>query len=388
MTIIRAPKPAWRALFAALLGLALTVCAVPAATADPSGGANRIAGSGGGTGVTVLCADSGFGCTRGGYDGTAAQIGGNGWATWQYWSAGSAYGTNQRHNCTTYAAYRLQQNGYPFPGWTANARDWDTRAWNGNPRVLVDQTPAVGAIAQWNRDWGHVAYVEVVTADYVEVTSDNFNGGTNHLRVARTSPHWPDNFIHFKDVAPAASNPLARYAGHIVQWDGDTKVQRTAWLVTPDLKRLWIPDIATYNCLKAQGAPGPDVLPAATLDQLTDQTDLWAACGDTLSPNRVLRQNMSLTSADGRYRLWMQGDGNLVLYGPSGRALWANYRFTSSLVVMQGDGNLVTYGSSGASWASNTAGTGANRLVVQNDGNLVLYAGSRPVWSSNTAGRT
>ena len=97
---------------------------------------------------------------------------------------------------------------------------------------------------------------------------------------------------------------------------------------------------------------------------------------------------MHLTSSDGRYTLWMQGDGNLVLYGPSGRAQWANHRFSSSFVVMQGDGNLVTYGGSGATWASNTWGSGADRLVVQSDGNLVLYAGSRPVWASNTAGRT
>ena len=29
-----------------------------------------------------------------------------------------------RHNCTTYAAYRLQQNGYGYPGWTDNANGW------------------------------------------------------------------------------------------------------------------------------------------------------------------------------------------------------------------------------------------------------------------------
>ncbi|HEV2787192.1 MAG TPA: GDSL-type esterase/lipase family protein, partial [Solirubrobacteraceae bacterium] len=50
-----------------------------------------------------------------------------------------------------------------------------------------------------------------------------------------------------------------------------------------------------------------------------------------------------LRSADGRYRLVMQKDGNLVLYGPSGRALWAsNTRGRGSHHVrMQADGNLV-----------------------------------------------
>jgi hypothetical protein len=174
-----------------------------------------------------------------------------------------------------------------------------------------------------------------------------------------------------------------------VQWNGDTKAQKTAWLVTPDLKRLWVPDSGTYYCLKNRGVAGPDVLPSGTLDRLTDQTNMWAACGDTLAVNRVLRRNMYLTSGDGRYRLWLQGDGNFVLYGPSGRALWANNRFNTAFVIMQGDGNLVGYTDSRVpTWASNTNGSGGNRLVVQNDGNLVIYSSTRAVWASNTAGRT
>ena len=37
---------------------------------------------------------------------------------------------------------------------------------------------------------------------------------------------------------------------------------------------------------------------------------------------RVLRRDMYLQWSDGRYRFWLQSDGNLVLYGPSGRPLW------------------------------------------------------------------
>jgi hypothetical protein len=131
------------------------------------------------------------------------------------------------------------------------------------------------------------------------------------------------------------------------------------------------------------------VLPAGVLDRLADQRGQWAACGDTLGVSRVLRRNMYLSSADGRYRLWLQGDGNIVLYGPSGRALWANNRLTTDMLIMQGDGNLVGYSNAGGStWASNTTGSGGNRLVVQNDGNLVIYSATRAVWATNTAGRT
>jgi hypothetical protein len=122
---------------------------------------------------------------------------------------------------------------------------------------------------------------------------------------------------------------------------------------------------------------------------LPDQTNLWAACGDTLAVNRILRRDMYLRSSDGRYSFWLQGDGNLVLYGPSGRALWATNRFNTDFLVMQGDGNLVGYTNGGApTWASNTAGRGGDRFVVQNDGNLVIYSPTRAVWASNTAGRT
>lgn len=181
----------------------------------------------------------------------------------------------------------------------------------------------------------------------------------------------------------------AAYAGHIVQWDGDTKAQKTAWYVTPDHRRIWISSIDAYNGLKRRGVPGPVVLPASTLDQLPDQWGKWAPGFDRLDTNQVLRRGMHLKSGDGRYTLWLQIDGNTVLYGPSGRALWANYRYATNFVIMQGDGNFVSYTDGGSpTWASNTGGRGAGTLVVQNDGNLVVYAGGRAVWASNTAGRT
>ena len=182
---------------------------------------------------------------------------------------------------------------------------------------------------------------------------------------------------------------LGTYANHLVQWDGDTKAQKTAWLVTPDLRRLWVPDASTWNCLKSRAYHGPDLLQSSALHRLPDQTNMWAACGDSLAVNRVLRRNMYLKSGDGRYTFWLQGDGNLVLYGPSGRALWSNNRLTTDFLIMQGDGNVVGYTNTGTpTWASNTTGRGGNRLVVQNDGNLVLYSAARAVWASNTVGRT
>jgi len=201
----------------AVLPLALVVACwlvllVPAAGASPASTSHPIAGGGGGTGVVVLATDPGFAAAGGGYNGTAAQIdnGGYGWSSSRYWAYGTAYGTNQRHNCTTYAAFRLQYNAFPYPGWTADATGWATQAWAHGTNV--DQTPAVGSIAQWNL--GHVAYVEQVLPDGIVTTSDSWGGGTDHLKIATTSPRWPDNFIHFKDIGwPPADGSFVQVSG-------------------------------------------------------------------------------------------------------------------------------------------------------------------------------
>jgi hypothetical protein len=80
-----------------------------------------------------------------------------------------------------------------------------------------------------------------------------------------------DVYLH-RPAPPSVPPPSAasQYAGHIVQWNGDRNPQKTAWLVGPDGKRYWIPTIAIYWCLKEQGHAGPDILPAATLEQLPD----------------------------------------------------------------------------------------------------------------------
>lgn len=367
---------------AGLLAASGTAMGAAAPTTHPIAGPNAY-------GVVTVCGpNAGYACTADGYDGTSAQIGGNGWAPWQYWSIGTPSTAPQRHNCTTYAAYRLQRNGAPFPGWTADASDWDTSAQALGTRV--DQTPAVGAIAQWNNN--HVAYVEAVTSDYVEVTDDSYAANvTRRLRIPLSGASRPDNYIHFKDVAtPAPAVDFARYANTLVRVDGDTA---TTWFVTPDLRRLWVPDGGTYLELKARGFAGPYSLPASSISRLPDLMGQWVASGASWGVNRSLRRGMSVRSSDGRYLFAMQGDGNLVLYGPSGRALWATSWATGAWpaqesVIFQGDGNLVTYGGGRAIWASGTAGRGGNQFVVQSDGNLVIYGGGRAIWASNTAGRT
>ena len=95
----------------------------------------------------------------------------------------------------------------------------------------------------------------------------------------------------------------------------------------------------------------------------------------------------SISSQNGRVTLILQEDGNLVLYTSDGHALWSSHTWGKpvSHAIMQGDGNFVVYGPTGAVWATGTA-TPGSWLVVQNDGNVVLYApDGRPLWATNTA---
>ena len=213
---------------------------------------------------------SGYSCTSAGYTGTNA----TGWAARYYgcpYASGCAAGTP--HNCTLYVSYRLMLNGVNDPGWSDNANNWANRA--NSHHIPVDQIPTVGAIAQWIGGIGHVAYVEAVDSSGIILTMDDWSdasitpswpdGYTARIHIDTGSPAWPDNFIHFP--GQSTPNDPAFYAGKIVQWNGDTKTQKTAWLVSPDLKRYWIPDSSTYYCLTGNGFPDAGPISSIILDQ-------------------------------------------------------------------------------------------------------------------------
>ena len=189
---------------------------------------------------------------------------------------------------------------------------------------------------------------------------------------------------------PSTGPTLASTRANIVSWrNGDGSV--TSWFVTLGGERRWIPDAATYWCLRGHGSADLGSQPSSTLDSLPDR-GRWAWCPrDAVGHEMVLRRGGRLVSNDGRYRLEFQAsDGNLVIYGPSGRAIWAMHRPNAEFLIMQPDGNLVQYPSSGpATWSTNTLGSGAGYVVMQSDGNLVVYRNNGvPVWWTGTTGRT
>lgn len=93
-----------------------------------------------------------------------------------------------------------------------------------------------------------------------------------------------------------------------------------------------------------------------------------------LLPGQQLAPGEELVSADGRFVLDMQRDGNLVLRGSDGAAVWASGTAAvgSSLVVQVGGNVVVTAPSGAPQWATGTGEAGDVTLDLLDDGRLVV----------------
>lgn len=195
---------AHRARLIALLACGIVLLACEAARANPYPAT-------GDPGVHIICAQTpSYACAGGGYNASTMQTGAAGGWAWRFYGPGyatsNAYGL---HNCTLYAAYRLELNGVTL-GWSANATDWGRMTLKNNPGVPVNGSPAAGAIAVWHGrpgSEGHVAYVESTPGSAIVVSEDNaYINLTRQEQIDRTSPDWPDAFIHFHDLAPVTDD--------------------------------------------------------------------------------------------------------------------------------------------------------------------------------------
>ncbi|MEU4624869.1 hypothetical protein AB0G04_33470 [Actinoplanes sp. NPDC023801] len=108
-----------------------------------------------------------------------------------------------------------------------------------------------------------------------------------------------------------------------------------------------------------------------------------------LAPGRSLFRGAALKSANGQYTLWMQADGNLVLYDVrtgTPKVLWGQGQQKAYRLANQHDGNLVLYDHSDrVLWASGTDRRGDSTLRLQDDGALLLQPAGQtePSWSAN-----
>jgi surface antigen len=159
-----------------------------------------------------------YACAQGGYNETTVDS--SGWPWTDYGGSNASDNSYGPHNSTLYAAFRLEQLGVPNTGDLGNASQWAVNAAK-IPGVVVNQTPSVGAIAQWNDDSagngsdGHVAYVESVDqgGTGVTISEDNFvpeksyvvpGGYTAEIHITSGSSVWPANFVHFMGTTVVA----------------------------------------------------------------------------------------------------------------------------------------------------------------------------------------
>ncbi|GAA2251119.1 hypothetical protein GCM10010430_37620 [Kitasatospora cystarginea] len=100
--------------------------------------------------------------------------------------------------------------------------------------------------------------------------------------------------------------------------------------------------------------------------------------------NSVLAKNTAWYSPDGSTALWVQDDGNVVLYH-NNKPVWvANGVIPNgNVLVMQNDGNLVVYSAANAPlWSSGTAGHAGAYLAIYNDGHMNVEQNGTVLWTS------
>lgn len=123
--------------------------------------------------------------------------------------------------------------------------------------------------------------------------------------------------------------------------------------------------------------PPPDLGPIVTP----------SGCG-VMNQGEGLTPGKPLVSCDGRFSLLLGQDGNVSVKMGDRTLIAANTAGSdAALLSLNQNGNLVLRGMLGEPlWQSNSPVTSPARMFMQNDGNLVIYGLDKPVWSSGTQG--
>ena len=135
---------------------------------------------------------------------------------------------------------------------------------------------------------------------------------------------------------------------------------------------------------------GPASAGAATAaHRVTAKPGSRSSQGTELAAGTELRPGSWLSSPNGKYRLAMQADGNLVL-SFEGHPLWASGTagHPGAFLALQADGDLVVYQGDRLVWSSGTARATKARyyLSVQDNGSATIYSPARkPLWATGTA---
>lgn len=139
--------------------------------------------------------------------------------------------------------------------------------------------------------------------------------------------------------------------------------------------------------LKTLGLTAVFVIASQTPFLLQQSKVLSEPGSNKLNNGETLKANEFLVSSDGRYKLYLQGNGNLVAVEISnGLSYWSSGTggTNANKLVMQGDNNLVLYRDNTPIWGANNTwgGEPGSFLKIENDGRAVVYKPT-PVWNTN-----
>ncbi|MCU1429068.1 MAG: fibronectin type protein [Actinomycetia bacterium] len=139
--------------------------------------------------------------------------------------------------CHSWVAYRLNQlnkaelNGVTF---TSSYKQPAGQRWGGGwewgpaaarAGITVDDHPALGSVAWWSANGGHVTYVEAVNTDgTVQISEMNFDyHNTFRFATLQRGVRWPDGFIHIADRVPSAPATAPSAPTNVAATAGDAR---------------------------------------------------------------------------------------------------------------------------------------------------------------------
>ncbi len=191
-------------------------------------------------------------------------------------------------NCTSYVAWRINQEfAVNIPGW-GDAKNWDASAKRSGYRV--DSTPAIGSIAQWESYYGHVAYVVAVNPDG-SVNVEQYNkAGTGVF--SRQSRVRANNYIHIADKQELAPVAQQQVSAEVVASPEAVKPKE----VVAPLEPL----TATASSV-LPATDGVSYIPA--VDPQKDEVNIYAVEYKKTNSDKI---EVSRTSADDGNTAWQQ----------------------------------------------------------------------------------
>lgn len=367
---------------------------------------------------------------------------------WAAWRLNLARGGNANDPKFTWSSLAFANNDGNARGWRQGAINSGFTADN-TPAVgaVAWWDGSVGG------GYGHVAVVGEVRDGGNQIVLEDYNyrgTGEYQIRTVSRSSGWPQAFLHIADSTPAppprinrsigpvtfqGTNQLlpgesmsagyyllsndVRYAlvlqsdGNLVLlgsggqplWNSETAGTGASQLVmqadgnlvlyTASKQAVWSTETPSWQNSSFIVQDDGNLVTYNSQQQPTWQSggkseaDFSQAYTARLNPGQSLAPGQYIRSLDRRYALLLQGDGNLVLYGPAYHSLWATDSSESlaDRLVMQTDGNLVLYRGSQAIWTTQTNGVPEAFLQLQDDGNLVIYSGSTSHWATHTTGQ-